>query len=92
MQLDYVILLSENIYNGLESHKTAVIEAFKILNDRHVVGNKYGFHAEIEKDKMKATLSNLEELLQLPTDEYYDTRPEGNRCLGIPNPLPYTVK
>jgi len=86
--LDYVILLPDE-YNGVETHKKAVIEAFHIFNTRTIVGNKYNFKATIEPGKMSASLCSIEELLQLPEDDYYDSRPEGNRWFGIPQPIPY---
>lgn len=87
--LDYVILLLEEEYKGVETHKEAVIEAFNILNTRTVVGNNYNFNVIIEEKKMFASLYSIEELLQLPKDNYYDNRPKGNRCYSIPNPTPY---
>lgn len=38
---------------------------------------------------MTATESNIDELLKLPPDDYYDSRPKANRCFSIPAPLPY---
>lgn len=87
--LDYVILTSEEEYEGENTHRKAVIEAFQILNTRHVVGNHYNYKINIETDKMRASRSSIEELLELPCDDYYDSRPSGNRCYTIPSPLPY---
>lgn len=33
--------------------------------------------------------SSIEELLQLPTDSYYDSRPRRDRSYNIPSPIPY---
>lgn len=87
--LDYVILLSEEDYKGVETHKKAVIEAFRILNTRPRIGNHYNLKVTVEEEKMSASLSLVEELLQLPEDDYYDSRPRGNRCFSIPQPIPY---
>ena len=87
--LDYVILLLEEEYRGVETHKKAVIEAFRIFNTRTVVGNNYNLKVMVEEEKMSATPCSMEELLQLPEDAYYDSRPKGNRCMAIPNPTPY---
>ena len=87
--LDYVILLSEEEYKGVETHKKAVIEAFNIFNTRTIVGNNYNLKVTVEPEKMFASLCSMEELLQLPEDDYYDSRPKGNRCMGIPQPTPY---
>ncbi len=87
--LDYVIFLLEEEYKGVETHKKAVIEAFNIFNTRTIVGNNYNLKVTVEQKKMFASLCSIEELLQLPEDSYYDSRPEGNRWFGIPKPLPY---
>ncbi len=84
--LDYAILLSEEEYKGVETHKKAVIEAFDIFNERAIVGN---YNYTIETEKMAASICSIEELLQLPEDDYYNSRPKGNRCFGIPQPTPY---
>lgn len=84
--LDYVILSVEKENEGFETHKKAVIEAFQIFNTRKA---QYNCPVTIETKKMNASLSSIEELLQLPDDDYYDYRPEGNRCFTIPDPLPY---
>ncbi len=87
--LDYVLLLSEEEYAGVKTHKKAVIEAFNILNQRTVVGNHYNLKVNVEEDKMSASFCTIEELLQLSKDDYYNSRPAGNRCFGIPQPIPY---
>lgn len=84
--LDYVILSAGKEYEGFETHKKAVIEAFQIFNTRNA---QYNYLVTIETKKMNASMSSIEELLQLPDDNYYDYRPKGNRCFAIPNPLPY---
>lgn len=82
--IDYVILLKNEIYEGVELHKKAVIEAFKILNKR------YDYKViTIETEKMDFSPSSIEDLLVLPENDYYDSRPKGNRCFNIPTPLPY---
>lgn len=87
--LDYVILMSEEEYKGFETHKKAVIEALNVFNTRTVVGNNYNLKVTIEPEKMSALLCSMEELLKLPDDDYYNSRPEGNRCFAIPQPTPY---
>ena len=87
--LDYVIFLLEEEYKGVETHKKAVIEAFNIFNTRTIVGNNYNLKVTVEQEKMSASLCSIEELLQLPEDDYYDSRPKGNRCFEIPQPIPY---
>ncbi len=87
--LDYVILLSEEEYKGVETHKKAVLEAFNILNTRTVVGNNYNLKVKVEQEKMSASFCSIEELLQPPADDYYNSRPDGNRCISIPHPMPY---
>lgn len=84
--LDYVILQSEEEYDGEQSHKKAVCEAFHILNKRF---EEYEFHIDMDPDKMTAVSSTIEELLLPPADAYYEDRPKGNRCYSIPSPLPY---
>lgn len=82
--IDYVILCIEEIYTGAETHKKAVIEAFKILN------NRYDYiEITIETEKMDCSVSSIEDLLSLPESDYYDTRPKGNRYFSIPTPLTY---
>lgn len=87
--LDYVILLSDEEYRGIETHIRAVLEAFKIFNTRLVVGNSYNTIITVEMENMSASLSSIQELLQLPEDDYYSGRPKGNRCYAIPKPTPY---
>lgn len=83
--LDYVILLSDEEYKGIETHKQAVMEAFHTFNTR-VIDNPV---ITVIPEKMSASLSNIAELLQLPEDDYYNSRPKGNRCSVIPYPMPY---
>ncbi len=87
--LDYVILLFEEEYKGYETHKRAVVEAFRIFITRVIVGNRYNPVITVVPEKMSASLSGIEDLLQLPDDDYYNSRPKGNRCSVIPYPTPY---
>ena len=58
--LDYVILLADEEYRGVETHKKAVIEAFRIFNTRTVVGNNYNLKVTVEEEKMSATLCSMD--------------------------------
>lgn len=89
ISLDYVILLSEEEYKGVETHKKAVIEAFHILNTRNAFGINDDLKVTVEQEKMSASLCSIEELLQLPEDDYYNSRPKVNRFFTIPEPTPY---
>lgn len=86
--LDYVILSIDKDYEKVVTHKEAVIEAFRILNDRNSVCG-YDYKIEFEKENMKAYPSTMKELLQLPNDDYYEKRLKKNRAFSIPNPIPY---
>lgn len=55
--LDYVILLFEEEYKGYETHKRAVVEAFRIFNTRVIVGNRYNPVITVVPEKMSASLS-----------------------------------
>ena len=83
--LDYVIMSVDTEYEGIITHKNAVIKAFQILNTRY--GDDY--EIDIEEDKMKAFPSDMEELLQVPGDDYYDKRFLNNRAYSVPNPITY---
>lgn len=87
--LDYVILLSDEKYFEVDTHKTAVIKAFNILNKRRRVANHYDFRVTVEEEKMSAKKCDTYEFLELPQDRYYNTKPDGNRCVEIPEPIPY---
>ena len=81
--LDYVILSIDCDYKGMVTHKDAVIAAFRILHDRH------DYSISIEPDKMAAVKDDIDEFLKPPADEYYDSKPKGNRGFNIPDPLTY---
>ena len=87
--LDYVIMSIEKDYEGVITHKKAVIEAFKILNARNTCFGYDEYTIELEEGKMKALASNMEELLQLPDNDYYDNRQKKNRVFSSPRPIPY---
>lgn len=84
--LDYVILQADQGDSGPEAHRKAVIEAFHILNERFAA---YGYAVDIEADRMAAVRIGMDELLELPADAYYDSRPKGRRSIKVPRPLPY---
>ena len=87
--LDYVIMSIDADYEGVLTHKKAVIEAFKILNTRNTDCPGEDYIIEISEEKMKALLCNMEELLQLPDADYYDNRRKKNRSFSQPEPMPY---
>lgn len=87
--LDYVIMSIDEDYEGLITHKKAIIEAIQILNARNVASFECEYNIEIKEDKMKAEACSMEELLQLPDDDYYDNRKEKNRVFSIQKPIPY---
>ena len=94
IDLDYVILSVEGEYKGIETHKDAVIKAFEILNTRNQIqfGNEYDYDFEIkaEAENMQAQSVNMDELLQLPDDAYYDNRPKTKaRNYSAPKPVTY---
>ncbi len=82
LALDYVIL-SADTYTGMETHKNAVMKAFEII------GKRYDDYYDVQVEKMEATLSDIEELLKLPDDDYYNKRTECNRGVYIPDIIPY---
>ena len=84
--LDYVILSIDCDYKGMVTHKDAVIAAFRILHDRYG-GNDYSI--SIEPGKMAAVKEDIDEFLKPPADEYYDSKPKGNRGYDILDPLTY---
>lgn len=87
--IDYVIMSSDAAYEGMDTHKKAIIEAFEILNKRYDNGNTDKYRIEFETEKMKAISCSMEDLLQLPDDDYYDNRSKRNRGFSIPDPIPY---
>lgn len=86
--IDYVLLSDDEDYEGLETHRKAVFEAFNIINARKAAWNGVPI-SEPEAEKMQAVPVSMEEFLQLPDDAYYDSRPKGNRSFSIPRPLTY---
>lgn len=60
VMLYYVILLSNEEYKGIETHKRAVIEAFHIFNKRTIVGNRYSPAITVVPEKMSASLCRME--------------------------------
>jgi len=87
--LDYVILHSEEEYAGAETHKRAVIKAFDIIRTRMTAEDGCACKMNIEPEKMQSALCSIDQLLQLPEDDYYSSRPAGSRCYAIPYPMPY---
>lgn len=83
--LDYVILLSDGIYEELESHKNAVIEAFHILNLRY---SDSDYHIDFNTDQMRAQQVRCDEFLKLPTEQYGDELKK-NRHYSVVKPIPY---
>lgn len=91
--IDYVILYDDVQYSGEESHKKAVIEAFKILNTRERIGNRYNKNGELQyyiiPEKMLSKQIDADEFFSLPEDSYYYSKLSGNRCHSIPSETPY---
>lgn len=69
--LDYVILSVEEKYEGLKTHKKAVIEAFQILNKRF---ESYDYSVNICSDKMTAAEISVDVFLELPPDDFEKAR------------------
>lgn len=82
LEIDYVIISSKE-YKGLESHKEAVIKSLEILSER------YDCTYEINTKKMSSKLSSIDELLELPEDNYYDKRIDKNHNYTKPEPITY---
>ena len=87
--LDYVILSVDIEYEGEITHKNAIIKAFQILNLRNIEYLGEDYKISLEEEKMKAHLSSMEELLQLPEDDYYNNRLKKNRAFSRLDPIPY---
>lgn len=87
--LDYVIMSVDGEYEGEKTHKNAVIEAFQVIHNRNSTCFGDDYSIEIEESKMKALPSNIDELLQLSDDEYYDNRQKKSRAFTKPKPMPY---
>lgn len=85
--IDYVIMSTDKEYEGVETHKKAIIEAFHIIDERN--NSDDDFATKLETEKMKAVLGSMEELLELPMNDYYDNRVKGNRVFSGPKPIPY---
>lgn len=87
--LDYVIMSVDTEYEGEITHKNAIIEALQIINIRDAECFGEDYIVSLEEEKMKACPSNMEELLQLPDDDYYDNRLKKNRAFSKPDTIPY---
>ncbi len=84
VDLDYVILQSDEEYDGLITHKKAILAFSEILNKRFA---DMDYHIEVEENKMSAVRSSIEELLAVPEVNPYGG--EIDRSYSIPNPIPY---
>lgn len=82
LALDYVILYVDT-YTGIETHINAVIKAFEII------GRRNDCDYDVITEKMEATLCDIDELLKLPDDDYYNNRLKVNRGYNIPDITPY---
>ena len=82
LALDYVIFTIDT-YKGLETHKNAVINALAIINER------YGCNYDVVAEKMDAEPYDIDNLLRLPDDDYYNNRFEHNHGFDIPDVIPY---
>ena len=87
--LDYVIMSVDTEYEGEKTHKNAINEALQIINIRNIECFGEDYKISLDEEKMKAFPSNMEELLQLPEDDYYDNRLKKNRAFSKPAPMPY---
>lgn len=83
---DYIILSAESDYNGLETHKKAVISALEILNFRFA---SYELNIDVVEDKMQASRISVEELLQIPSDDHFSKRTKANRGYNVSKLIPY---
>lgn len=84
--LDYVILKSDEKYEGADTHKKAVIMAFSILNKRF---ENYEFAVNLRPDEMIAEKVSISELLELPPDSYDTRNAKSERNYSIPAKIPY---
>lgn len=84
--LDYVILRADDPYQGLETHKKAVIEAFRILDQRFACDD---CGIDINPDNMTAEKYDTHSLFALPPDSYDKEKRKKHRSHSIPTPLPY---
>lgn len=82
LEIDYVVI-STNEYNGLETHKNAVIKAIEII------GNRFECNYKINSNKMEAKLTTIDELLQLPDSNYDNKKTKTNRAFTPPKPITY---
>lgn len=82
LALDYVVFSTDE-YEGVETHKNAVIRAIEIINER------YGSDYDIAAEEMKAMPCEMDELLKLPDDAYYNRRQKRDRGFDIPDVIPY---
>lgn len=89
IDLDYVIMSVDTEYEGDTTHKNAIIEALHIINLRNIEYLGEDYKITLEKEKMEAHQSNMEELLQFPEDDYYNNRLKKNRAFSKPDPIPY---
>jgi hypothetical protein len=85
VSLDYVILSVGKDYEGYEMHKTAVIEAFQILNRRL---SAYAYQVNIEVENMVATNVDTEEFLMPPRHAYYEDRTKNRHVSMFPRLCP----
>lgn len=79
--LDYVILSSEEKYEGLKTHKKAVIDAFHILNKRF---ESYDYSIDIRPDEMTAAEISMDVFLELPPEDF-----EKAGSYTVPAKIPY---
>lgn len=87
--LDYVIMSIDTEYEGVLTHKKAIVEAFSIINKRYATYCGDDYIINIDEEKMQASPSNMEELLQVSNDDYYKDRHNKNRAFSRPEPMPY---
>lgn len=86
--LDYVILSLDGDYEGVQTHKRAVIEAFAILKKRFELDDCY-LDMNVDPDKMLSAESSIDELLELPPDSFTGRIPKGEGNYSAPTPIPY---
>lgn len=79
---DYVVL-SAGKYVGIETHRSAVIKALEII------GRRYDLEFDVITEKMEAEPLDIDALLKLPDDVYYNTKQKVNRGFDIPESTPY---
>lgn len=81
--IDYIILDIKEELNDKNTLEKIVVESFNILN------NRYEENYKVEIDKILKEKIQVEELLELPKDEFIKKTKTKTVSYNIPKPLPY---